>query len=301
MYWPEARKYNTAHSFFKNALEASEVTLEKGFRLEAVSASTASPQEAATKKQETETSGVGGGRPSALVDRRTSTVELSGLAVPASSSTPISSSTSAGFVKVASSAVPCEGVSPGAAADLSTTDWLDVKCLELRRGARLCPKVQAANALEMGALLGEGTFGQVHKGFQKSTGLVVAVKSLKEDDVKEYLREVSVCSKLRHANVVRLLDVIVNPKLCLVFEYAGPTLHEALHRGLLGGISWEIPARQLLSALSFIHRNLVIHTGIKPKNLCWEPSRQHLTVLDLGNAMICLPGFRSMRKTQTFF
>jgi serine/threonine protein kinase len=77
-------------------------------------------------------------------------------------------------------------------------------------------------------LIGKGAFGKVTLGIHKLTGKQVAIKtvdkSLMKDDYqkKKVLQEVQILKKVRHGNVIRLLEVFESPKhLLMVMEYAG--------------------------------------------------------------------------------
>uniref|UniRef100_A0A671LSD8 Cell division control protein 2 homolog n=2 Tax=Sinocyclocheilus TaxID=75365 RepID=A0A671LSD8_9TELE len=73
--------------------------------------------------------------------------------------------------------------------------------------------------------IGEGTYGVVYKGRNKTTGQVVAMKKIRLESEEEgvpstAVREISLLKELQHPNVVRLLDVLMQEsKLYLVFEF----------------------------------------------------------------------------------
>lgn len=177
------------------------------------------------------------------------------------------------------------------------SQWLMVKCIEMARtDAKPCSKAAAGSAWETGALLGQGTFGRVHAAIQTHTGLPLAIKTLKDGDANEFMREVCLCAGLHHPNVVQLVDVFVRPKKGLVFVYAGPNLHVSLVAGVVPRDELRSLSGQLCEGLAYLHDNFVTHSDVKPRNLSWDHERKHLTILDLGNAVISLPGFRSSRE-----
>jgi serine/threonine protein kinase len=175
--------------------------------------------------------------------------------------------------------------------------WLVVKALEEERNDSTstgsCPKAASAGEWILGDTIGEGSFGVVKAAVGKHTGQKVAVKILKDrsGDLVDFLRELSIVSNLCHANIVRVLAVAVRPQKSLVFAWAGPTLHEALEQQAVGKGNWVAVASQLLCGLGYIHQKFVVHTDLKPRNLCWQLGR--LTILDFGNSIISIPGFRS--------
>jgi serine/threonine protein kinase len=57
--------------------------------------------------------------------------------------------------------------------------------------------------------IGEGTYGVVYKGIQKSTGIQVAMKKIRLETEEEgvpstAIREISLLRELKHPNVVKL-------------------------------------------------------------------------------------------------
>jgi len=73
-------------------------------------------------------------------------------------------------------------------------------------------------------IIGEGTFGIVYMGKDKTNGEIVAIKKIKERyptwEECMNLREVKSLRKLDHQNVVKLKRVFkINDELYLVFEY----------------------------------------------------------------------------------
>ena len=171
--------------------------------------------------------------------------------------------------------------------------WLVVKALEARR-VSTCPKAGAQDAVETSSdVLGEGSFAQVRKGTQN--GVEVALKTLKHTDQAEFLQEVAILSRLSHPNIVRLLDVIVKPRLALVLKFAGvENLADALAAGTCTKAAWRATGKQLFEGLRYLHSQFVVHGDLKPKNICWDSGR--ITIVDFGCSVVCLPGFRSFRE-----
>ena len=85
-----------------------------------------------------------------------------------------------------------------------------------------CRSVSAFQKLEK---LGEGTYGSVYAARDKDTRQLVALKRVKlsgdsfdrEGMPQTSLREVSLLRRLRHPNIVSLLEVVVGSKLDSVF------------------------------------------------------------------------------------
>ena len=77
-------------------------------------------------------------------------------------------------------------------------------------------------------LVGKGAFGKVTLGQHKLTGKHVAIKTIEKSYMKDdfsrrkVFQEVYLLKKIRHSNVVRLLEVFESSKhLLMVMEYAG--------------------------------------------------------------------------------
>eukprot|EP00731_Ephydatia_muelleri_P038026 Em0632g3a len=60
--------------------------------------------------------------------------------------------------------------------------------------------------IEIGAKIGGGTFGSVHKGMLFGTDVAIKIVTIPEGDVKrEAMKEVEILKKLRHPNIVNLM------------------------------------------------------------------------------------------------
>ena len=77
-------------------------------------------------------------------------------------------------------------------------------------------------------LIGKGAFGKVTLGVHKLTGKQVAIKTIEKSYMKDefsrkkVFQEVYILKKIKHSNIIRLLEVFESPKhLLMVMEYAG--------------------------------------------------------------------------------
>ena len=142
--------------------------------------------------------------------------------------------------------------------------------------------------------VGEGTYGSVYKAADRATGALVALKRIKlssnerEGMPLTSLREVSLLRRLRHPNIVKLLEVAVGSKLgslFLAFEFCEYDLSRLLDSMPSPFTPSETKCllEQLLSAMAFMHTNLVIHRDIKLSNLLLT-SNGTLKLCDFGLA-----------------
>ena len=139
-------------------------------------------------------------------------------------------------------------------------------------------------------VVGDGAFGVVTKCRDRETGEIVAIKKMKQrfSSFEEclQLKEVKSLRKIKHENVIRLLQVFrENDHLYLVFEYIpdGSLLKTIQnHGGPFSEPEIRFIISQLLEGLAFTHRQGFFHRDIKPENILW--SGDVLKIADYGLA-----------------
>ena len=124
--------------------------------------------------------------------------------------------------------------------------------------------------------LGHGAYGKVKLAIDESNN-PVAIKIVRRTKVKlseNVNREIAVMKKLRHPNVVRLLEVIDDPtseKLYMVMKYIeGGPIAKLRPEGTCACLDPDRVchlAHQLLAGLSYLHKRHVAHRDIKPDNI----------------------------------
>lgn len=140
-------------------------------------------------------------------------------------------------------------------------------------------------------VVGDGAFGIVTKCRDKETGDLVAIKKMKKrySSFEEclQLKEVKSLRKIKHQNIVRLLQVFrENEYLYLVFELMGKSLLNTIN--LRGGYPEDDIRKimtQILTGLNYIHKQGFFHRDMKPDNLLWKDDDMSvLKIADFGLA-----------------
>ncbi|CAF0788262.1 unnamed protein product [Adineta ricciae] len=123
--------------------------------------------------------------------------------------------------------------------------------------------------------LGDGTFGSVLlANLKDSPQEKVAIKRMKK---KYYswqecmdLREVKALQKIRHANVIKLKEVIrEDNNLYMIFEYMNENLYELMKKRdrLFPETNVRNVIFQLLQGLAYMHKLGFFHRDLKPENI----------------------------------
>eukprot|EP01117_Protostelium_nocturnum_P017308 TRINITY_DN7029_c0_g1_i1.p1 TRINITY_DN7029_c0_g1~~TRINITY_DN7029_c0_g1_i1.p1 ORF type:complete len:939 (-),score=268.20 TRINITY_DN7029_c0_g1_i1:154-2970(-) len=145
---------------------------------------------------------------------------------------------------------------------------------------------------EVGETLGKGTHGKVRLGISiKNRDQKSAIKSIKKAkltpiDLERINREIQILKSLDHPNIVRLRDVIEDGEtINIVMDYWPQNLRQYLKtfpKHQFPEYLCRDYFRQLLSAISYCHKNRVIHRDIKHENILLSADAKQLTLIDFG-------------------
>lgn len=167
--------------------------------------------------------------------------------------------------------------------------------------------------LEKSKMLGEGSYGRVMKGADKSTGAIRAIKNIdlsKITDQKRFEDEVNIQQQLDHPNIVKLYEVFKDAKriylvmeLCSGGELFDRIVKEAEKHNNEGAFDERGAAtymQQILGAMYYLHSHKFVHRDIKPENFLLQNERadSEIKVIDFGLAKKFVPGSGQTMKTK---
>eukprot|EP00127_Corallochytrium_limacisporum_P001913 Clim_evm68s88 gene=Clim_evmTU68s88 len=121
--------------------------------------------------------------------------------------------------------------------------------------------------------LGEGSYGEVHKGIYKRTGDVVAIKKVPvaSSDIKSLVKEVAIMQDCRHDCVIKYFGSFFQGEhLWIAMEYMGGgsvTDLMNLRKRTLSEAELKLVVRDSLKGLEFLHSIGKIHRDIKAGNI----------------------------------
>jgi serine/threonine protein kinase len=150
---------------------------------------------------------------------------------------------------------------------------------------------------EIGGLLAAGGMGEVYRARRVRLGDEVVIKVIRTSGGdaarmrERFMRESRLCAKLRHPNIVTILDFAITPagEPYLVMEYLnGPSLRELLaSKGAMSPAEVQRIVGPLCGALRLAHDAGVVHRDLKPGNIVshrFESGEVVFKVIDFGLA-----------------
>lgn len=171
------------------------------------------------------------------------------------------------------------------------------------------PRVgQKIDNYELLSVLGEGGLGVVFRARQSEVGRLVAIKVLHAHIVDEefqsrFLREAQILNKLSHVNIVTVYHMGVSDTglLYLVMEMVeGRSLRQILFaEDKLDTLRALKITRDAAKALSYVHKNGIVHRDLKLENiiLVQEPEPETVKIIDFGLAGLSQQQNQKLTKT----
>jgi serine/threonine protein kinase len=131
--------------------------------------------------------------------------------------------------------------------------------------------------------LGGGGQGWVYAGRVRATGKVIAVKVLPADDGAWGAREAVLCARVRHRNVLRVLQAQpVGAFWVVLMEFVQG---EELSRGALAPAGARACFAALADALVTLARQRLVHRDVKPANVLLRKPDRSPVLIDFGLAV----------------
>lgn len=131
---------------------------------------------------------------------------------------------------------------------------------------------------------------KITKVINKKSGKAAVLKTIKkgrELDPSTIYLQVEILRRLSHPSIVQIYEYYEDMKYFkLIFEHCeGSELFDQIvNKGSLNEDEAALIMRQILSAVSYIHSNMVCHRDIKPENILFNSTSNTLKIIDWGTA-----------------
>lgn len=138
--------------------------------------------------------------------------------------------------------------------------------------------------------IASGPLADVYRAYDTIQKQRVALKIPKEDHhsgPEEFLHEVQVATKLRHPNILSVLNAsYIDDHFVIAMELGDESLADRIERRISMTRALDL-AGQAIAGLACAHEHRIIHCDIKPENFILFPGNQ-LKLCDFGFAKISL-------------
>lgn len=138
--------------------------------------------------------------------------------------------------------------------------------------------------------IASGPLADVYRAYDTIQKIHVALKLPKlggRMDEEEILHEVQVATRLKHPNILSVLNAsYIDDHFVIAMEAGDESLYERIERRLSTPLALDL-AGQGLEALAYAHSHRIIHCDIKPENFILFPGN-HLRLGDFGFAKLSL-------------
>mmetsp|Transcript_9579 Transcript_9579/g.18677 ORF Transcript_9579/g.18677 Transcript_9579/m.18677 type:complete len:476 (+) Transcript_9579:1355-2782(+) len=148
-------------------------------------------------------------------------------------------------------------------------------------------------------LLGKGAFGKVILGVHRLTGMHVAIKAIEKARLdseyakRKVFQEVFLLKRIRHRNVVRILEVFESAKHVLIvmeFTSGGDLLQFVKLKKRLSEAEARLIFRQIVDGAIAIHSHGVLHRDFKLDNILLDGNYSTIKICDFGVSRILKRG-----------
>lgn len=151
---------------------------------------------------------------------------------------------------------------------------------------------RVGNYLMTGRSLGKGSFAKVYEAVHRNLKTTVAIKTMNVTDMKDpymkkhFKREAMLLSRLNHPSIIGLFEVMqTRNHYCMVLEFGGENMCDFVRsqkRGRVDEVTARGIARQLVSAVSYMHSKDIVHRDIKLENILVDLQTKKVKLTDFG-------------------
>lgn len=140
--------------------------------------------------------------------------------------------------------------------------------------------------------IGRGKYSNVFSGHIIDTKVPIVVKVLNPVRMPKINREIAILGVLRDApNISHLIDVCKDPdsgRISLILNYAENNDVKYLF-GKMTSRDIALYTYGVLRALSYAHKNGIMHRDVKPGNIMWNQTTKQVSLIDWGLAEFYTP------------
>jgi len=167
--------------------------------------------------------------------------------------------------------------------------------IKLFKKLRRKPRIE--EVYEFGKVVGQGAFSVVREGTHRETGEKLAIKQIAKQhitaaDMKRLATEIEIMKKLKHNNIIQLIEVFDNSpdNLYLVMELVkgGELFDKIVDKGQYSEKDACNIVKQIVAAVQYMHDHGVCHRDLKPENLlcAGDDNEELVRIADFGLSKI---------------